>query len=72
MQKPTISEADDKSMPTVKRKLKELGMHLQQTSLQDRKANQERLLKISVWSEEEVKIIEDTRQLFGSINPAEW
>ncbi|ETZ22853.1 hypothetical protein [Pedobacter sp. V48] len=72
MQKPIISEEGDKSMLTVKRKLRELGVNLQHTSPQDRKANQERLLKISVWTEEDLKMIEDTRQSFGAIKPAEW
>jgi hypothetical protein len=72
MKKPLIQEASDSPISTVKRKLREIGIHLQQTNLQDRKANQERLLKISVWTEEDIKLIEETRQSFGAIKPAEW
>ena len=72
MKKPLIHKDADVPISTVKRKLREIGIHLQQTSPQDRKANQERLLKISVWTEEDVKLMEETRQSFGALKPAEW
>jgi len=72
METVTINIPDDKS-ELVKQVLAEMGVTIEPTGAekQKRAAYREKLLKISVWSDEEIKPIEDARQHFN-FKPEEW
>jgi hypothetical protein len=73
MQKPiTSNQEEDKDMSTVERKLKYLGIPHRKGTPEIRKANQQRLLGISTWSNEDLKEIEETRRTLNAVRPLEW
>lgn len=55
----------------IKELLKELGVTIQQEKV-DMEAFKEKILQIPVWSDEDVKPIEEARNAFNSLKPVQW
>lgn len=70
MEKLIINVPEEKSQ-LVKQLLKELGVTIEQEKM-DMEAYREKILQVGVWSEEDIKPIEEARTHFDSIKPAKW
>ncbi len=55
----------------VKELLKELGVTIEQEKM-DMEAYREKILKVGVWTDEDLKPIEEARSHFNSLKPAQW
>ena len=55
----------------IKELLKELGVTIEQEKM-DMEAFKEKILQIPVWSDEDVKPIEEARNAFNSLKPVQW
>lgn len=70
MEKLIINVPEEKSQ-LVKQLLKELGVTIEQEKM-DIEAYREKLLQVGVWSDEDLKPIEEARSHFNSLKPAKW
>ena len=70
MEKLIINVPEEKSA-LVKELLKELGVTIEQEKM-DMEAYREKLLQVGVWSDEDIKPIEEARTHFNSLKPAKW
>ncbi len=70
MEKLIINVPEGKSA-LIKELLKELGVTIQQEKI-DMEAFKEKILQIPVWSDEDVKPIEEARSAFDSLKPVQW
>jgi hypothetical protein len=66
-----IINIPDKKSKLVKQILKELGVTIQEKSTPG-KNYREKLLQGPVWTDDEVKLIEDAGKSFDSLKPAQW
>jgi hypothetical protein len=55
----------------IKELLKELGVTIEQEKM-DMEAYREKILKVGVWTDEDLKPIEEARSHFNSLKPAQW
>jgi len=70
MEKLIINVPEGKSA-LVKELPKELGVTIEQEKM-DREAYREKILKVGVWTDEDLKPIEEARSHFNSLKPAQW
>ncbi len=70
MEKLIINVPEGKSA-LVKELLKELGVTIEQEKM-DMEAYREKILKVGVWTDEDLKPIEEARSHFNSLKPAQW
>ncbi|RYZ25237.1 MAG: hypothetical protein EOO10_18800 [Chitinophagaceae bacterium] len=71
MEKLTINIPDTKSS-LVKQILKELGVLIQPTKQVDVTAYRKKLANISVWSDEDLKVFEESGKAFENLKPQQW
>jgi hypothetical protein len=67
-----IINVPDKKMTLVTQLLRELGVTIQNESSKNISAYQQNLLKISVWTDEDLKVFEENKKGFESWKPEEW
>lgn len=67
-----IINIPDKKSTLVKQILKGLGVTIQENSLAKKSAYKKKLLKVSTWTEEDLKSFEDSRNAFESLSPQQW
>lgn len=70
MEKLIINVPEGKSA-LVKELPKELGVTIEQEKM-DMEAYREKILKVGVWTDEDLKPIEEARSHFNSLKPAQW
>lgn len=70
MEKLIINIPEEKSQ-LVKQLLKELGVIIEQEKM-DMEAHLKEIANMPVWSDEDVKPIEEARTHFESLKPAQW
>ncbi len=70
MEKLIINVPESKSA-LVKELLKELGVTIQQEKM-DMEAYRKKILEVGVWSDEDLKPMEEARAAFNSLKPAQW
>jgi hypothetical protein len=71
MEKLIINVPEEKSI-LVKQILKELGVTIQQEGVFDIASYKQKLLNISVWNNEDVKVFEESKNAFESLKPQQW
>ncbi|SEP39025.1 MULTISPECIES: hypothetical protein [unclassified Mucilaginibacter] len=71
MEKLTINIPDKKSS-LVKQILIGLGVTIQQDSSTNTIAYREKLAKISIWSDDDLKFLEEGKNAFESLKPQQW
>jgi hypothetical protein len=71
MEKLIINVPEEKST-LVKQLLKELGVTIQQEGTFDSALYEQKLLNISVWNDEDLKIFEESKSAFESLKPQQW
>lgn len=71
MEKLTINIPDTKSS-LVKQILKELGVVIQPEKKNDLSAYRKKLANISVWSNDDLKVFEESTKAFESLKPQQW
>lgn len=75
MEKLIINVPEGKS-ELVKALLKELGVTIEMEKMEpkemDMEAYKEKILKIGVWSDEDLKSFEEATKDFNSVTPAQW
>lgn len=71
MEKLIINVPEEKSM-LVKQLLKELGVTIQQEKEIDLTSYKQKLLNISVWSDEDINVFEESKNAFKSLKPQQW
>jgi hypothetical protein len=71
MEKLTINIPDNKSS-LVKQILIGLGVTIQQDSSTNTIAYREKLAKISIWSDDDLKFLEQGKNAFESLKPQQW
>jgi hypothetical protein len=71
MEKLTINIPDNKSS-LVKQILIGLGVTIQQDSSTNTIAYKEKLAKISIWSDDDLKFLEEGKNAFESLKPQQW
>ena len=67
-----VINVPDKKSALVKQILEELGVTIQQPQKGMSSEYKEKIAKISVWSDEDLKIFDESRKAFNSLKPAEW
>jgi hypothetical protein len=67
-----IIDIPDKKSAFVKQLLTELGVTIQPQKEIDLSARKKRLAKISVWSDEDLKIFDESKKGFENWKPEEW
>ncbi len=70
MEKLIINVPESKSA-LVKAVLKELGVTIEQEKM-DKEAHLKEIADMPVWSDEDLKPMEDAREAFNSLKPAQW
>ncbi len=71
MEKLIINVPEEKSI-LVKQILKELGVIIQQESISNIASYKQKLLNISIWSDEDVQIFEERKNAFEGLKPQQW
>lgn len=71
MEKLIINVPEQKSV-LVKQLLKELGVTIQQESLESNETYIQKLAKVSTWSDDDLKTIEQAKSAFESLKPKQW
>ena len=71
MEKLTINIPDKKSF-LVKQILIGLGVTIQQVSSTNTTAYKEKLAKISIWSDDDLKFLEEGKNAFENLKPQQW
>ena len=66
-----INIPDEKSL-LVKQALKDLGVTIQTKSKINAAEYKKKLAGISVWDENELKLMEEARNAFNSLKPQQW
>ena len=67
-----IINIPEKNSTVVKQILTALGVTIQQTDKTTLSEYKKKIAKIPVWSDEDLKPIEDARKAFDSLKPQEW
>jgi isopentenyldiphosphate isomerase len=68
-----VIDVPDKKSALVKQILEELGVTIQKKTSENTISDyQQKLAQVSVWSDEDIKAIEDAKKAFNSLKPAEW
>ncbi len=70
MEKLIINVPESKSV-LVKAVLKELGVTIEQEKM-DKEAHLKEIADMPVWSDEDLKPMEDAREAFNSLKPVQW
>lgn len=71
MERLTINIPDEKSS-LVKQLLKELGVIIHSEKKADISEVREKLAKVSVWSDDDLKVFEESRTAFENLKPQQW
>ena len=71
MEKLTINIPETK-IALVKQILKELGVVIQQEKRTDVAETKAKLAQVSVWSDDDLEIFEESRKAFDSLKPQQW
>ena len=72
MEKLTINIPETKSA-LVKQLLKELGVVFQSASNNESVSDvREKLANISVWSDKDLEVLEENKQIFDKLTPPQW
>ena len=70
MEKLIINVPEGKSA-LVKELLKELGVTIEKEKM-DMEAYRKKILQVGVWSDEDLRPIEEAREAFNSLKPVQW
>lgn len=70
MEKLIINVPEEKSA-LIKELLKELGVTIEQEKM-DMEVYRKKILQVGVWSDEDLKPIEEAREAFNSLKPMQW
>lgn len=70
MEKLIINVPESKSA-LIKAVLKELGVTIEQEKM-DKEAHLKEIANMPIWSDEDLKPMEDAREAFNSLKPAQW
>lgn len=71
MEKLTINIPETKSA-LVKQLLKELGVVFQSPGKKDISEVRSKLADVSIWSDKDLQVFEDSKQAFDNLTPPQW
>lgn len=71
MEKLTINIPESK-IALVKQILKELGVVIQQEKRTDVAEAKKKLAQVSTWSDDDLKVFEESKKAFDSLKPQQW
>jgi hypothetical protein len=67
-----IINIPEKKSTLVKQMLKDMGVTIQQSAKINISAYKQKLAKVSVWGDEDLKAFEESKKAFENLKPQQW
>jgi hypothetical protein len=67
-----IINIPEKKSALVRQVLKDMGVTIQQAGKKDISGYKQKLTQVSVWSDDDLKVFEESKKAFENLKPQQW
>jgi len=67
-----IINIPEKKSALVRQMLKDMGVTIQQAGKKDISGYKQKLTQVSVWSDDDLKVFEESKKAFENLKPQQW